>query len=60
MRATVIEMKRRGSIQEIERPRTSIPDDDRISRESGREGSNELMGKKQVWGGIGKKNEFQF
>lgn len=55
MRATVIEMKRRGSIQEIERPRTSIPDDDRISRESGREGSNELMGKKQVWGGIGGK-----
>lgn len=55
MRATMIEMKRRGSIQEIERPRTSILDDDRISRERGREKSNELMKETQVWGGIGKK-----
>lgn len=48
-------MKRRGSIQEIDRSRISILDDDRISREREREESNELIKKKQVWGGIGEK-----
>lgn len=52
-------MKRRRSIQEIDRPRTSILDDDRISKKGKREESKELMKKKQVWGRI-EKNEFQF
>lgn len=37
------------------RSRISVLGDDRISREREREEGNELIKKKQIWGGIGKK-----
>lgn len=57
MKAIVTDMEGRGSIQEINRHRICILDDDRMG--GGRE-SNEMMKKEQVWGMVGKKMSSSF